>query len=216
MPKGSEPGFAIWLTGLPSAGKTTLAYALGHLLIERGVEVQVLDSDDLRRKLTPNPTYSPEERDHFYDLITFLAGLLTDNGVNVLIAATASRRAYREAARARIARFAEVYVDCSPEVCRARDSKGLWKRADEGEITTLPGVGVPYEPPECPEVRVDTVHHSIEEAAEQIVGQLAKQDLFSRWRTGTDPGTPPLGALPGGSRGDAPGDRPRRGPLSRA
>ncbi len=178
MPKGVEPGFAIWLTGLPSSGKTTLAYALKHLLIECGVEVQVLDSDDLRRKLTPHPTYSPEERDYFYDLVAFLARLLTDNGVNVLIAATASRRAYREAARARIARFAEVYVDCSPEVCRARDPKGLWKRADEGEITTLPGAGAPYEPPGSPEVRVDTDQHSIEESADQIVDQLTEQGFF--------------------------------------
>jgi len=180
MSEGVQPGFAIWLTGLPSSGKTTLAHALSHLLIERGIAVQVLDSDDLRRRLTPNPTYSPEERDWFYDVVTFLAGLLADNGVNVLIAATASRRAYRQAARDRIVRFAEVYVDCSPEVCRARDPKGLWKRADEGEIMRLPGTGVPYEPPESPEVRVDTERLSIEEAADQIVCQLNEQGLFIR------------------------------------
>jgi len=180
MSEGIQPGFAIWLTGLPSSGKTTLAHTLGHLLSERGIAVQELDSDDLRRKLTPNPTYSPEERDWFYDVVTFLAGLLTDNGVNVLIAATASRRAYREAARARIGRFAEVYVDCSPEVCRARDPKGLWERADKGEITTLPGAEVPYEPPESPEVHVDTARLSIEEAADQIVCQLNEQGFFIR------------------------------------
>jgi adenylylsulfate kinase len=180
MSEGIQEGFAIWLTGLPSSGKTTLAYALSHLLIERGVAVQVLDSDDLRRKLTSNPTYSSEERDWFYDVVTFLAGLLTDNGVNVLIAATASRRAYRQAARDHIPRFAEVYVDCSPEVCRARDPKGLWERADKGEITTLPGAGVLYEPPESPEVRVDTARLSIEEAADQIACQLNEQGFFIR------------------------------------
>ena len=180
MAEGIREGFAIWLTGLPSSGKTTLAYALGRLFSERGVAVQVLDSDDLRRKLTPNPTYSPEERDWFYDVVTFLAGLLTDNGVSVLIAATASRRAYRQVARDRIARFAEVYVDCSPGVCRARDPKGLWKRADRGEITTLPGAGVPYEPSESPEVRVDTARLSIEEATDQIVCQLNEQGFFIR------------------------------------
>ena len=178
MSEGIQPGFTIWLTGLPSSGKTTVAHALSRLLSERGIAVQELDSDDLRRKLTPDPTYSPEERDWFYDVVTFLAGLLTDNGVNVLIAATASRRAYRQAARDRIARFAEVYVDCSPEVCRARDPKGLWKRADKGEITTLPGAGVPYEPPQSPEVRVDAARLSVEEAARYVLARLDEQGFF--------------------------------------
>ena len=177
-----QPGFAIWLTGLPSSGKTTLGYALSRLLAERSVGVQLLDSDDLRRRLTPNPTYSDEERNWFYDMVTFLAGLLTDNGVNVLIAATAPRQAYREAARARIARFAEVYVHCPPEECRARDPKGLWERADKGEIATLPGAGMPYEPPEYPEVRVDTAHLSIEEAARRILGRLDERAFFTGWR----------------------------------
>lgn len=180
MPKRVKPGFAIWLTGLPSSGKTTLAHVLSDLLLERGVAVQVLDSDELRRRLTPNPTYSPEERDWFYDVVTFLAELLTDNGVNVLVAATASLRAYRRVARARIGRFAEVYLDCSPEVCRARDSKGLWKRADMGEISALPGLGTPYEPPESPDVRVDTVRLSSEAAAHQILHQLDEQKFFSQ------------------------------------
>lgn len=179
MPGADQAGFAIWLTGLPSSGKTTLAYALGHLLLDRGIMVQVLDSDSLRRKITPHPTYSPEERDFFYGVVVSLAGFLTDGGINVLIAATASRRAYRQAARERIARFAEIYVDCPPPVCRARDPKGLWARADRGEITTLPGVGVPYEVPDSPEVRVDTARCSAEEAARQILGQLDERGFFA-------------------------------------
>ena len=182
-----QPGFAIWLTGLPSSGKTTLAHALSRLLAERGIEVQLLDSDDLRRELTPNPTYSDAERGWFYDMVSLLAGLLTDNGVNVVIAATASRRVYRQAARGRIVQFAEVYVHCSPEECRVRDPKGLWERADRGEITTLPGAGVPYEPPECPEVRVDTAYLSIEEAACRILDRLDEWAFFA--------GRRPLGSL---------------------
>jgi adenylylsulfate kinase len=178
MVKGIQPGFAIWLTGLPSSGKTTLAYALKHLLLSRGISVQVLDSDDLRRRLTPRPTYSPEERDWFYDIITFLAELLIDNGVNVLIAATASRRAYREMARSCINRFAEVYVDCSIEVCKARDPKGLWESVEKGEITALPGAGTLYEPPESAEVRVDTDHLPIDDAARQILDQLDGMGFF--------------------------------------
>jgi hypothetical protein len=89
--------------------------------------------------------------------------------------ATASKRAYRQAVRERVARFAEVYVDCPPEVCRARDPKGLWERADRGEITALPGAGASYEPPEMPEVRVDTARYSAEESARQILRQLTRQ-----------------------------------------
>ena len=172
MPGAIRPGFAIWLTGLPSSGKTTLAHALSRLLAERGIAVQILDSDALRRRLTPNPTYSAEERDWFYDIITFLAELLTTNGVNVLIAATASRQAYRQAARGRIARFVEVHVACPPEVCRARDAKGLWERADSGEITNLPGAGTLYEAPEAPEARVDTARYPADAAARRILKVL--------------------------------------------
>jgi adenylylsulfate kinase len=172
MPAIVRQGFAIWLTGLPSSGKTTLAHALRCLLHERGIAVQILDSDDLRRRLTPRPTYSPEERDWFYEIITFLAELLTANGVNVLIAATAPRQAYRQTAREQIARFAEAYVECPPRVCRARDPKGLWERANRGEITNLPGAGAAYEAPDAPEVRVDTACQSTEAAAHHILKYL--------------------------------------------
>lgn len=179
MPKHTHPGFAIWLTGLPSSGKTTLAHALSDLLAERDVSVQVLDSDELRTRLTPNPQYSPEERDWFYDMVIFLTELLVKNGVNVLIAATAARRAYRERARSRIDRFAEVYVDCPLEVCQERDRKGLWKQARQGEIAAFPGIGTPYEPPESPDVHVDTVRLSKDDAVQHILAQLDARGFFS-------------------------------------
>jgi adenylylsulfate kinase-like enzyme len=111
-------------------------------------------------------------------MIIFLAELLTENGVNVLIAATAPRRAYRDEARKRLKRFAEVYVDCPKDECRKRDLKGLWKQADRGEITALPGAGVPYEPPDSPEVKVNTAELSIEEAAHHSLNELETQRLF--------------------------------------
>lgn len=179
MPEDTRPGFALWLTGLPSSGKTSLAQALSRLLLERGITVQILDSDELRRRLTPKPSYSLEERDWFYGVIAYLAELLTANGVNVLVAATAPRRAYRQAARERMGRFAEVYVECPPEVCRARDPKGLWARADRGEIATLPGGGTPYEAPEAPEVRVDTARFSAEGAARCVQRQLDRAGFLA-------------------------------------
>ena len=171
-------GFAIWFTGLPSSGKTTAAREVGHLFLARGVLVQLLDSDALRRKLTPQPRYTTSERDGFYKVLVFLAGFLTDHGLNVLIAATGSRRAYRLAARERMPRFAEVYVHCPPAVCRERDPKGLWARADRGEIDNLPGANAPYEAPLDPEVLVDTASLSLQAAARRILAQLERQRFF--------------------------------------
>jgi adenylylsulfate kinase len=165
-------GFAVWLTGLPASGKTTLARGLADALEQAGLPVQVLDSDHLRRVLTPDPTYSWEERDWFYRVMAFIGQLLVQNGVNVIFAATACRRSYRGHARAAIDRFIEVYVDCPLETCMARDEKGIYKKALQGEATTVPGLQVPYEVPEHPEVRVDTGVRSPAEGVEVIVDRL--------------------------------------------
>lgn len=177
-------GFAIWFTGLPSSGKSTLARAVAEQLAAEGTGVQLLDSDGLRRVLTPEPTYTAEERDWFYEVVVFVARLLVENGVNVLIAATGPRRRYREAARARLPRFAEVYVFCPPAVCRDRDPKGLWAKADQGLITTLPGAGAPYEPPAVPEAQVDTSELSVAQATTQLLKQLQGQAFFENGKKG--------------------------------
>lgn len=168
MTAAPEQGFAIWLTGLPSSGKSTVARALQRRLALRGIETRRLDADSVRRWLTPDLGYSRAERDYFYEVLVDVALTLTQRGINVIIAATGSLRRYREAARQRLARFAEVYIDCDRQVCRARDPKGLWRLASQGRITTLPGAGSPYEPPTDPEVRVDTGFLSISEAATRI------------------------------------------------
>jgi adenylylsulfate kinase len=178
MPASPRTGFAIWFTGLPSSGKSSAAREVGHLLLARHVPVQLLDSDALRRKLTPQPRYTSSERDGFYKVVVFLAGFLTDHGLNVLIAATGSRQAYRQAAQDRMPRFAEVYVHCPPAVCRERDPKGLWARAERGQIDNLPGANAPYEEPTDPEVRVDTASLSPEAAARRILAELDGQQFF--------------------------------------
>lgn len=165
--------WTLWLTGLPASGKTTLARHLRARLAAMGVDCVILDSDEVRTVLTPNPTYSSEERDRFYQGLVDLAYLLTSYGVNVIIAATATWRAYREAARRILSPFAEVYVRCSIEVCRQRDPRGLYARADAGEITNLPGVGVPYEEPVNPAVTVDTEILSPDEAAERVLSVMS-------------------------------------------
>jgi adenylylsulfate kinase len=167
-------GWTLWLTGLPASGKTTLARALRQTLSAQGVATILLDSDELRRLITPHATYTPVERDRFYQRLVELAAWLALSGENVIIAATGSRRRYRETARARLApHFAEVWVRCSIAVCRVRDRKGLYRRADAGLIHDLPGVDAPYEPPETPEVIVDTDQQTPEEAADAVLAGIS-------------------------------------------
>lgn len=170
-----KQGFAIWLTGLPASGKSTLAKALADALDASGLPTQILDSDELRAVLTPQPTYSERERDWFYATLVYLARLLTENGVNVLLAATATRRAYRERGRKSISQFMEVYVRCSLETAMARDSKGTYTRALAGEATTVPGVQIPYEAPRTPDVLVNTEFECVEVGVARILDKLHEQ-----------------------------------------
>lgn len=142
----TEP-FAVWITGLPASGKSTLAAALKGELAQRGVQAAVLESDELRRILTPKPRYDEEERDAFYGAMLHLGLLLLRQGVPVIFDATANLRRYRDRARELIPRFFEVYVDTPLDVCRARDPKGLYRAAPG----SLPGLQAPYEPPPRPE-----------------------------------------------------------------
>ena len=172
------PAFAIWFTGLPASGKTTAARAVQVRLHTAGLPVVLLDSDELRQQLTPHATYSRAERDWFYATLAFLTALLVRQGVNVVVAATAPRRLHRSAAREQVAHFVEVYVECPIEVCRARDDKGLYARAAAGEITTLPGVGVPYEPPLAPELRLPTADMDLDTAVAAVLDCLRQLKLL--------------------------------------
>lgn len=149
-------GFCIWLTGLPASGKTTIANLLKEILSEEEINVQILDSDELRKILTPKPSYSQEERDWFYEVLVYIARLLTNNGVNVIIAATGNKRKYREKARKEIENFIEVYLKCSLEVCMKRDIKGIYELAKKGISSTVPGIQDPYEESENVDLIVET------------------------------------------------------------
>lgn len=166
-----ESGWVIWFTGVPASGKSTLAFALQRRLHGRGTQSIVLDSDPLRAILTPDATYTPAERDAFYARLTNLAELLSQQGANVLIAATANRRAYREAARTRFAprtSFAEVWVHCALDTCRARDPKGLYAQVADAAENQLPGVGASYEPPMDATTLLNTDALTVDEALDQL------------------------------------------------
>ncbi len=173
-----KKGFAIWLTGLPASGKSSIARVLAEELRKKGVSAQILDSDELRKVLTPEPTYSREERDWFYKAMVYIGRILVENGVNVIFAATANKRYHRDWAREGIERFAEVYIECPLEVCVARDEKGIYAKALSGEATTVPGLQEPYETPEEPEVVVDTSRESPGECARKIVERLEGLNFF--------------------------------------
>ena len=133
----------------------------------------MLESDVLRTQLTPFPRYDREERDFFYAALAHLAEHLAAKGTPVIVDATANLRAYRDVARARIARFAEVYVDTPCEVCAARDPKGLYRAAREGKAATLPGAQAAYEPPLAPELVVQGDRGTPAASAAQIADWLA-------------------------------------------
>lgn len=168
-------GFAVWLTGLPASGKSTVAEALRKHLADRGVKAAVLESDALRRILTPNPEYGDAERDAFYEGMVRIGELLTGYGVCVIFDATANRRAYRDAARRRIPRFLEIYVDTPLPVCEARDPKGIYRSAREGKAANVPGVQSPYEPPLRPELVVRGDREPPDEAAGRIASLLTER-----------------------------------------
>ena len=171
--------FAIWVTGLPASGKSTITEALQSGLEAAGLQVEVLESDTLRRLLTPSPSYSDAERSLFYRAMAFAGSRLVAHGVTVVFDATATKQGYRAFARDLIDRFVEVAVECPLDVCMARDTKGTYRKGLAGKSKTVPGLQTPYEAPENPDVRIDSVHMSTQAAVERILAVLRDRQLIS-------------------------------------
>ncbi len=149
------PGFAIWLTGIPASGKSSVTRELVDQLRRVRVPVVVLESDRMRTILTPEPTYSEEERDRFYSQLLELGDMIVQCGVNVIFDATANKRSYRDKARSRISRFVEIYLACPLQTCVARDPKHIYEKAAESKTGTVPGIQAVFEPPLSPELSLD-------------------------------------------------------------
>lgn len=165
-------GFTIWFTGLPCSGKSTLAEKMEELLLERGMNVEVLDGDVVRTNLSKGLGFSREDRDTNIRRIGFVCNLLTRNGVVAVSAAISPYKSIRDEVRESIGRFVEVYVKAPVDVLKDRDVKGMWKLAMAGKIKNFTGVDDPYEEPENPEVVVETDKESVDESAGKIIRTL--------------------------------------------
>lgn len=171
--------WVIWFTGLPGCGKTTIAKAVKALLSEKGIEVKILQLDEIRRVITPNPKYTDEEREIVYASLAYMAKLLAEVGKNVIVDATANRRAYRDLARKLVPDFAEVYVRADIDTCIAREArrkaefspKDIYKKAVQ-EKAAVPGINVDYEEPLNPEIEVDSSRMKPEHNANLIAERI--------------------------------------------
>jgi adenylylsulfate kinase len=172
-------GFTIWLTGLPRAGKSTIAGLVAGRLRALGVErIELLDGDEVREGLCRDLGFSRADREENIHRITYVSKVLTRNGVVVIVAAISPYRESRERAREEIQSFVEIWCKASVESCAARDYKGLYEKAMRGEITNLTGVNDPYEEPEDADLVLATDGEQPEQSAERVMDLLRKKRLI--------------------------------------
>jgi bifunctional enzyme CysN/CysC len=164
----------VWLTGLSGSGKSTIADLVETRLFAAGRHTYVLDGDNIRLGLNRDLGFSEADRRENIRRVTEVARLLVDAGLIVIVAFISPYRDGREAARLRFdfGEFVEIFVDAPIEECERRDPKGLYARARRGELVNFTGIDSKYEPPECPDARLDTVAFSAKECADQVLRLL--------------------------------------------
>lgn len=175
-----QKGFTIWFTGLPSSGKSTLARLVQQALDEIGLAAVILDGDEIRQRLSKDLGFSKEGREENIRRIAYVAKLLTRIGGIAIVAAISPYRESRDRARMEIGDFVEVFVDCPLPVCMQRDVKGLYLKANRGEIQNFTGISDPYEPPADPDIIVRTDQESPEASLKKILAKLAELRYFPR------------------------------------
>ncbi|MEU6915714.1 adenylyl-sulfate kinase [Streptomyces olindensis] len=174
-------GATVWLTGLPSAGKTTIAHELAGRLRAEGHRVEVLDGDEIREFISAGLGFSREDRHTNVQRIGFVAELLARNGVLALVPVIApyqdSREAVRKRHQANGTPYLEIHVATPVEVCSERDVKGLYAKQAAGELTGLTGVDDPYEAPASPDLRIESQNQTVQESAASVYALLTERGL---------------------------------------
>mgnify|MGYP001817032607 CR=1 FL=1 len=167
----------VWFTGLSGSGKSTLAFTVEHQLVSEGTMAYVLDGDNVRFGLNRDLGFSPEDREENIRRIGEVCRLMNDSGLVVLSSFISPYRRDRDRVRELHpdGRFLEVFVDTPLEVCEQRDVKGLYAKARAGEIPEFSGISAPYEPPESPELRIDTTAGSIESCAGLVIDEIRRR-----------------------------------------
>lgn len=170
----------VWFTGLSGSGKSTVAFAVEEALVGRGVHAYVLDGDNVRFGLNRDLGFSPVDRAENVRRVGEVCRLFNDAGLIVLCGFISPYRDDRDRVRALHPPdgFVEVHVDTPIEVCEARDVKGLYARARAGEIPDFSGVSAPYEPPERPELRLDTSRLDVTACVEAVVDHLTTSGII--------------------------------------
>ena len=171
-------GFTLWFTGLSGSGKTTISELVEKSLKERGLPVEILDGDIVRQNLSWDLGFSKEDRDTNIKRVTFVAKLLSRNGVPTQVAFISPYRELRDWARKETTNFVEVFVKCPVEVCAERDVKGLYEKAMAGEIENFTGVNDPYEEPLNPELVIESDKETSEESAGRVIKKLEELKLI--------------------------------------
>ena|SRR2546425_4407119 len=175
-----KDGCTIWFTGLSGVGKTTISRLLCAELKARGLRVEVLDGDEVRRSLSAGLGYSKADRDAHIRRIGFVCNLLSRNGVIAIAATISPYRAVRDEVRATQdrGRFVEVFLDCPLEVLAKRDVKGLYQKALNGKIENFSGIDDPYEPPEAPELAIHTHQEDPHASVARVLAWLETHRLI--------------------------------------
>jgi len=172
MNSENQKGVTLWFTGLPCSGKSAVADRVAEILGKRGLRIERLDGDIVRKSLTKDLGFSKKDRDENIRRITFVAKLLTRNGVIVLTSFISPYRKVRAYACEEIGNFIEVYVKCSLDVCIKRDVKGMFEKAIKGEIKEFTGISDPYEEPLDPDILLETDKEELEESAAKVIEKL--------------------------------------------
>jgi len=165
-------GFTLWFTGLPCSGKSVLANAVAEELKAKGMKVERLDGDIVRKSLTRDLGFSEEDRNMNIEMVTFVAKLLTRNGVAVLASFVSPYNKIRVYSREEIGNYILVYVKCSLEECEKRDVKGMYVKARAGEIKDFTGIDHPFEEPDYADIIVETDKQTVEESKQIILKAL--------------------------------------------